>query len=118
MFKNLEFKNLDFFQESIESWTFLTSDSNLNFSIFRGLASRGSFTADVASAQTGALINKTICCKFEFSIIPHKIQTFIQFSAMLAPFQITFISDEYEFVPESIKNPNGFQLAYILTACS
>ena len=40
------------------------------------------------------------------------------FLAMLAPFQIRFISDEFEFVPESKNNPSGFQLAYLLTPCS
>ena len=37
---------------------------------------------------------------------------------MLSPFQIRFISDDFEFVPESMKSPNGFQLAYILKSCA
>ena len=39
------------------------------------------------------------------------------FLAKLSPFSIRFISDEYEFVPESMNSPDGFHLAYILREC-
>ena len=43
---------------------------------------------------------------------------FFLFSARIAPFNIRFVSDNYEFEAESKNNPDGFELAYILRPCS
>ena len=47
-----------------------------------------------------------------------KLKSYYFFPAKLAPFNIRFVSDNYESVAESMNNPDGFELAYILRPCS